>query len=172
MTEAIHPPLDHLSLRREERFESFFFFLEREKSRPPRMSGIRVSRIPVAAALNAKRAAEAALLRNWVPPSKENDHPAVPVVMMIVVLPPELLEVVVMMMAVHAMGRRRADGAGERAGGDEDSDEARSESALEHDDLPDLLIEATHSPPSISRRSAGKGSKGEDFFGEARGSEW
>ena len=81
---------------------------------------------------NAKRAAEAALLGNWVPPSKENDHPAVPVVMVVVVvvvLPPELLEVllvmvVVMMMAVHAVGRRCAHSAGERAGGDEDGDEA------------------------------------------------
>lgn len=67
---------------------------------------------------------------NWVPPSKENDHPAVPVVMVVVVvvvLPPELLEVlvmVVMMMAVHAVGGRRADSAGERAGGDENGDEA------------------------------------------------
>jgi hypothetical protein len=80
---------------------------------------------------NAKRAAEAALLGNWVPPSKENDHPAMSVVMMVVVLPPELLEVllvmvvvVVMMMAVHAVGGRCADSAGERAGGDEDGDEA------------------------------------------------
>jgi hypothetical protein len=77
---------------------------------------------------NAKRAAEAALLGNWVPPSKENDHLAMIVVMMVVVPPPMLLEVlvvmVVMMMAVHAVGGRRADGAGERAGGDENGDEA------------------------------------------------
>ena len=80
---------------------------------------------------NAKRAAEAALLGEWVPPSKDNDHPAVPVVMVVVVvvvLPPELLEVLVvmvmMMMAMHAVGGRRADSAGERAGGDENGDEA------------------------------------------------
>jgi hypothetical protein len=67
---------------------------------------------------------------NGVPPSKENDHLAMAVVMMVVVPPPMLLEVVivvmtvVMMMVMHAVGGRGADGAGERAGGDENGDEA------------------------------------------------
>lgn len=65
------------------------------------------------------------------------------VVMMVVVPPPELLVVimmvmvVVMMVVVHAVSRGRLDGAGKRAGGDEDGDEARCQSALQHDDLLD-----------------------------------
>ena len=61
----------------------------------------------------------------WVPPSKENDHLAMLVVMMVVVPPPMLLEMlVVVMMVIHAVGRRRTDGTGERAGGDENGNEA------------------------------------------------
>ena len=46
--------------------------------------------------------------------------------MMVVVPPPMLLEmlVVMMVMAMHAVGRRGADGTGERAGGDENGNEA------------------------------------------------
>ena len=65
---------------------------------------------------NAKRAAEATLLEEWVPPSKENDHPAVPVVMMVVV--------VVVVVLGGGEVRVGADSAGERAGGDENGDEA------------------------------------------------
>jgi hypothetical protein len=62
------------------------------------------------------------------------------VVMMVVVPPPELLVVIMMVMVmmvvvVHAVSRGRLDGAGKRAGGDEDGDEARCQSALQHDDL-------------------------------------
>jgi len=70
------------------------------------------------------------------------------VVMMLVVPPPPglvvVLVVVVMMMVVMiAVSRGRLHGAGQRAGGDEDGDEAGCKSALEHDDLLDPLIEAT-----------------------------
>ena len=60
------------------------------------------------------------------------------VVMVVVPPPPGLLVMlVVVMVVVHAVSRGRLHGAGERAGGDKDGDEAGGKSTLEHDDLLD-----------------------------------
>ncbi|MBZ9740407.1 MULTISPECIES: hypothetical protein [unclassified Mesorhizobium] len=59
------------------------------------------------------------------------DPPVIRVVRVILVVE----VVVVMMMAMHAMSRRRLNGAGERTGRDDDGDEAGNENALEHNDL-------------------------------------
>ncbi|CDX62347.1 hypothetical protein MPL1032_60014 [Mesorhizobium plurifarium] len=73
----------------------------------------------------------AALRRQMVFSSEEDDHLAVVVMLvMMVVPPPEVLVVllvvivVVMMMVVVAVSRGRFDRGGQRAGGDEDGDEA------------------------------------------------
>lgn len=60
-----------------------------------------------------------------------------------VVLVVFVILVVMMMMMVHAVGRRRLDGDGQRAGCNEDCDKSGNETALEHGDLLDPLIEAT-----------------------------
>ncbi|WP_181182741.1 hypothetical protein [Mesorhizobium sp. B3-1-9] len=75
--------------------------------------------------------------------SKEDDHLAVVVVMMIVVPPPPGLAVMIVVMMVMvvmmmiAMGRGRFDRGGERAGGNENGDEAGRKGTLQHDDLLD-----------------------------------
>jgi hypothetical protein len=68
----------------------------------------------------------AALRRRLVFSSKEDDHLTVVTVMMVVVPPPPGLTVmvVVMTMVMMAMGRGSLDRCGERAGGNEDGDEA------------------------------------------------
>ncbi|MCZ8545412.1 hypothetical protein OOJ09_14565 [Mesorhizobium qingshengii] len=121
MTEAIHPPLDHLSLPRRERFESFSDFFG--ATFPPDISNVAPSIAKDAS--NAKKGDRSRpFWENGVPPSKENDHLAMAVVMMVVVPPPMLLEMVMMMVVMEAVSRGRLDGAGERAGGDENGDEA------------------------------------------------
>jgi hypothetical protein len=123
LTEAIHPPLDRPSFRPGKRFEDFSDFFRgtgkwpRSDSRPALPGSRRPER---------KRAAQAPPVEAVWPSSKEDDHLAMMMVVMLVVPPPWLLVmlVVVMMMVMHAVSRRRLHGAGKRAGGDEDGNEA------------------------------------------------
>jgi hypothetical protein len=144
LTEAIHPPLDHLSRRQGKRFEDFF----------PIFGGGAVSSCrPAIGELNdkCKRAAGAALRKRELFASKDDDHPMV--AMMMVMIPPvvtiaivvivaivvtvSVMVMVVMMMMVHRMSRGRLNCGGQRACRDECGHESGSERALEHDDLLD-----------------------------------
>lgn len=80
---------------------------------------------------------------------------------MMVVMPPLVMMMmsVVVVMAVHAVSRRRLDGAGEANSGKEDGNEAGSECAFGHDGSPGSLIEATIRLWSISRGGERKGSE-------------
>jgi ABC-type xylose transport system permease subunit len=76
--------------------------------------------------------------------SEEDDHLAVVVMLVMVVMPPPpglAVMIVVMMVLVVvmmiAMGRGRLDRGGQRAGGDEDGNEAGRKGTLQHDDLLD-----------------------------------
>ncbi|WP_210248194.1 hypothetical protein [Mesorhizobium sp. WSM4315] len=111
MTEAIHPPLDHLSLPHRKRFEAFLTFFAQMLPGPgPWAHG------------TCKRAAEAALRTQQALVSKDDNHPAVVMmpVMVVVMVPPVVaivVVVVVMMVMMHAVSRRRLNGGGQCACG-------------------------------------------------------
>ena len=75
--------------------------------------------------------------------SEEDDHLAVVMMMVVIVVPPPpglavmIVVVVLMVVMMIAMGRGRLDRGGQRAGGDEDGDEAGRKGTLQHDDLLD-----------------------------------
>ncbi|MBN9219430.1 MAG: hypothetical protein J0I79_15910 [Mesorhizobium sp.] len=131
MTEAIHPPLDHLSSRRGKRFEPLVDFFAGARGISLQARIFATGAIRKGSFKNKTGQPKPPCLREGLgPPSKENDHLAVLVVMMMVP-PPELLVVMVVVMVVvvvvvvaHAMSRGRLHGAGKRAGGDENGNEA------------------------------------------------
>jgi hypothetical protein len=129
LTEAIHPPLDHLSSPYRKRFEAFLIFFAEMPSVLPVGHG------------KCKRAAEAALRTRQALASKDDNHPAMMMMtMMVMVVPPVVaivVVVVVMMVMMHSVSRRGLNRGGQCACSDENGYEGGSEHALEHDDLLD-----------------------------------
>ena len=146
LTEAIRPPLDHGSQRTGKRFEDFFRLFCRRFFTP-------FANADLTYPGNAKGRPEGRPSKTMVFSSEEDDHLAVVVMVAVVIVvppPPGLAVMIVVMMivvvmVVVAMCRGRLDRGGQRAGGDEDGDEAGRKGTLQHDDLL-ILDRGDHSP--------------------------